>query len=66
LTVRSSNLSRTLAIVVGLVLLLNAAVSTANVIEDGALLRRVVPALCWILATVIWTAVHPGKAERKE
>jgi hypothetical protein len=41
-------------------------VSTANLIEDGALLRRVVPALSWILATVIWIAVHLGRAKGKE
>ena len=62
---RRGGVSRTLFVVVLLVLLLNAAVTTANVVEDGVLLRRVLPAACWIGATVIWvTATY--RAERSE
>ena len=50
--------SRTLFVVVLLVLLLNATVSTANVVEDGVLLRRLLPAACWVLATVIWATAY--------
>jgi hypothetical protein len=55
--------SRTLFVVVLLVLLLNAAVSTANLVQDGALPRRVIPAACWTLATVIWVTVYLRNAK---
>jgi len=58
------HISRTLSIVILLILLLNAIVSTANVIEDGALLRRVIPAVCWGIATVIWIAIYLSKSKR--
>ncbi|MGD2147762.1 MAG: hypothetical protein PVH41_13785 [Anaerolineae bacterium] len=57
--------SRNLFVVVLLVILLNATVSTAHVVEDGLLLRRALPAACWIVATVIWvTAAY--RANRSE
>ncbi len=58
------NISRTLFIVIFLIFFLNAIISTANVFEDGALLRRVIPAVCWGIATVIWIATYVGKRKR--
>ena len=60
---QNNNLSRTLFFVILLIFLLNAIVSTANIIEDGALLRRVVPAVCWSIATIIWMASYLRKAK---
>jgi hypothetical protein len=56
------NVSSTLFIAVLLILLLNAAVSTANVIEDDAVLQRLAPALRWTAATLIWIAFSLGEA----
>jgi len=58
------NISRTLSILILLIFLLNAIVSTANIIEDGALLRRVIPAACCGIATVIWIAIYFCKSKR--
>jgi hypothetical protein len=63
LAMQNSNISRTLFVVTLLIFLLNAIISTANVIEDGALLRRVIPAVCWSIATIIWIASYLGKAK---
>jgi hypothetical protein len=41
--------------------LLNAVISTANVMEDGALMRRVIPAVCWGVATILWIAAYVRK-----
>jgi hypothetical protein len=32
--------------------------SAAKVIEHGAILRRVIPAACWGIATIIWVASY--------
>lgn len=58
------NISRTLFIVIFLIFFLNAIISTANVFEDGALLRRIIPAVCWGIATVIWIATYVDKRKR--
>jgi hypothetical protein len=58
------NISRTLFIVILLIFLLNVIISTANVIEDGALLRRVIPAVSWSIATLIWIASYLRKNQR--
>jgi hypothetical protein len=58
LAMQNWHISRTLFIVTMLVFLLNAIISTVNVIEDGALLRRVIPAVCWNIATLIWIASY--------
>jgi hypothetical protein len=63
---QNGNVSRTLFIVILLILLLNAIISTANVIEDGALLRRVIPAICWSIATVLWVALYSRKAKGED
>jgi uncharacterized membrane protein YtjA (UPF0391 family) len=62
LTMRSSNISRILFILVLLVLLLNTVISAANAIEDGILLRRVIPAVCWGIASIIWIASYFRKS----
>jgi peptidoglycan/LPS O-acetylase OafA/YrhL len=63
---QNSNVSRTRFIVILLILLLNAIISTANVIEDGALLRRVIPAICWSIAAVLWIVLYPRKAKGED
>lgn len=61
ITMQDSNISSTLFIVILLVFLVNAIISTANVIEDGASLRRVIPAVWWVIATIIWIASYLSK-----
>jgi hypothetical protein len=55
---QDNNISRTLFIVILLILLVNTITSAANVIENGAILRRVIPAACWGIATIIWVASY--------
>lgn len=55
---KNGNISKILYMVILLILLVNAVTSTANVIEDDAILRRVIPAVCWSIAALIWTAVY--------
>jgi len=64
LAMQNRHISRTLFIVIMLVFLLNAIISTVNVIEDGALLRRVIPAVCWSIATIIWIASYLRNRQR--
>lgn len=63
---RDRNISRTLFIVILLILLINAISSTANLIEDGALLRRVIPAVSWSVATIIWIIFYLRKDKRED
>jgi hypothetical protein len=44
--------------VVLIIFILNAVISTLNVIEDGALLRHVFPAISWSIGVIIWTAAY--------
>jgi hypothetical protein len=62
---QNSNISRTLFIVILLIFIINVIISTANVIEDGTLLRRVIPAVCWSIATIIWIALYLRIPKRK-
>jgi fumarate reductase subunit D len=64
IAMQNSNISKTVFIVILLIFLLNAIISTANVIEDGAILRRVIPAVCWTLAAIIWIASYLRKSQR--
>ena len=63
LAMQNRDISRTLFIVILLIFLLNEIISTTNVIEDGALLRRVIPAVSWSIATIIWIASYLRKAK---
>ena len=56
-------ISRTLFIVILPIFLANALISTANVIEDGAVLQRVIPAVCWSIATIIWIVSYLRKVK---
>jgi len=60
---QNDNISRTLFVVLLLIFLGNAIISTANVVEYGALLRRVIPAACWSIATIIWIASYLKKVK---
>lgn len=60
----NNGMSKPLFIVILLVLVVNAVISTANVIEDGILLRRVIPAACWIIAAIGWIAGYARRAGR--
>ena len=51
---QKNNVSRILLIVILLIFLLNEIISTANLIEDGALLRSVIPAVSWSIGVIIW------------
>ena len=55
---QNKKISRKLFIVILSILLINAVISTANLIEDGALLRRVIPAVSWSIATIIWIGAY--------
>lgn len=59
---KNSHVSRILFGVILLIFLFNAIVSTANLIEDGAVLKRVVPAISWSVGTIIWIALYFRKA----
>jgi hypothetical protein len=61
---RNRTVSKAVFIVVLLILLINAVVSAASVIEDGVLLRRAVPAACWTIATIAWVAAGGRRASR--
>ncbi|UCH63282.1 MAG: hypothetical protein JSU77_02175 [Fidelibacterota bacterium] len=50
-----SNINRTLLYVAVLIALVNAIISIANVIEDGAIARRIIPAVCWSLGAIFWS-----------
>ena len=65
---KNGNISKILYIVILFILLVNAVTSTANVIEDDAILRRVIPAVCWSIAAIIWTATYfmKGRNMRNE
>jgi hypothetical protein len=60
---KNGNISKILYMVILLILLVNAVTSTANVIEDDAILRRVIPAVCWSFAALIWTAAYFMKGQ---
>jgi len=60
---QKSNISRTLFIVILLILLINASLSIANLIEDGALLRRVIPAVSCGIATIHWIGYYLRKSK---
>ena len=56
-------ISRTLFFVILPIFLVNAIINTANVIEDGAVLQRVIPAVCWSIATIIWIVSYLRKVK---
>jgi hypothetical protein len=58
LTLKNSNISRALFIIILLILLLNAIISTANLIEDGVVLRSVIPAISWVIAATLWIVAY--------
>jgi hypothetical protein len=45
---------RGLDLIIALIILVNAVLSVMNLIQDGALLRRLIPAVCWSLGFVFW------------
>jgi len=61
----NNNISRTLFIVILLIVLINAILSTANLIEDGVILRRVIPAVSWTIGTIIWIVAYLKKQRRE-
>jgi len=62
---QNKSVSKTRFAAVSVFLFLNAVVSTANVVQDGALLHRVIPAASWIIATVVWIAAYRRRVTEK-
>ena len=63
---RNGQVSRTLFMVISLILLVNVIFSIANVVEGGVMIRRVIPAVCWSIATVIWVGSDKRKNKGEE
>jgi len=63
---RNGQVSRTLFMVISLILLVNVIFSIANVVEGGVMIRRVIPAVCWSIATVIWIGSDIRKSKREK
>jgi hypothetical protein len=58
-------ISRNVANLILMIFLLNALMSIANLIQDGAILRRVIPAVGWSIASLIWIALSTGRIRRE-
>lgn len=54
-------ISKPLFIGILLILILNAAISTGNLIQDGAILRRLIPVTSWSIATIGWIVLYYKK-----
>ena len=55
----NDKISRLFFVAVLMVMLLNAVICTANLLEDGFVFSRFVPAGSWILAILIWVSARP-------
>ena len=65
LRMKNNKISGVLFAVILLILLLNAVISIANIVEDGAILRRVIPAVSWSIATIFWVVAYLRKNKRE-
>lgn len=54
----NDKVSRLFFVAVLMVMLLNVVICTANLLEDGFVFSRFVPAGSWILATLIWVSAR--------
>ncbi len=63
---KKRNISKTLFIVISLIFLVNAIISISNLFESNTLLLRVIPAVCWSIATIIWIIVYLKKAKSEK
>ena len=55
------HISKPLFIGILLILILNAAISAGNLIQDGAILRRIIPIVSWGIATIAWIVIYIKK-----
>ena len=55
------HISKPLFIGILLILILNAAISAGNLIQDGAILRRIIPIISWSIATIGWIVIYIKK-----
>ena len=55
------HISKPLFIGILLILILNAAISAGNLIQDGAILRRIIPIVSWSIATIAWIVIYIKK-----
>ena len=62
---QNNSINSTLFVVILLIFLLNTIISSVNVIEDGFLLRRIIPAVCWYIATIILITTFFRKTKDK-
>ena len=51
---REAAMSKFLLHLVGIIFLLNVAISTWNLLVDGLSWMRIIPAVCWLIATILW------------
>jgi len=51
-------ITKILFFVILTILVFNAIINILNLIEDGPSLRVIIPAFCWSLASIIWTATY--------
>jgi hypothetical protein len=47
-----------MSLVVLLIFLANGGLSTAKLIEDGTSTQRIIPVVCWFLASIFWTVAY--------
>ena len=40
------------------IFLINGGISTANLIQYGAVQSRIIPVVCWFLAAIFWTVAY--------
>jgi hypothetical protein len=52
------DITKILFFVILAILVFNAIINILNLIEDGLTLQVFIPACCWSLASIIWTATY--------
>ena len=58
LVMNNEPITKPLFIGILLILILNAAISTGNLIQDGAILRRIIPTASWSIAVIGWIVFY--------
>jgi uncharacterized RDD family membrane protein YckC len=51
-------LSLPMFLLVLVIFLINAGITTANLITDGPTQSRIIPVVCWFLAAIFWTVAY--------
>jgi len=63
---QKGNINRTAHYTTLLVLLFGLVFSIANLFQHGWILIRIIPAVCFVLATLLWVLKVPGKSKNTE